>query len=75
MTLISAKYTEYLGTINDMSTMYLLKELSSDAVLHENDYISYKCFNDQESFFDQIRVSKDKKVTLGVYNSKSITFF
>jgi C-terminal processing protease CtpA/Prc len=48
---------------------------ASDAGLNEDDYIfyakNYKCFNDQESFFDLIRVSKDKKVTLGVYNSKT----
>lgn len=48
---------------------------ASDAGLTDEDYIfyakDYKCFNDQESFFDLIKVSKDKPITLGVFNSSS----
>jgi len=48
---------------------------ASMAGLNEDDYIFYaknsKCFNDQESFFDLIKVSKDNIVTLGVFNSKN----
>ena len=48
---------------------------ASNAGISDQDYIfyakDYKCFNDQESFFDLIKESRDKTITLGVYSTKN----
>ena len=51
---------------------------SKAGLLSDQDYIfyakDYKCFDDIDSFFDLVKASKDKSITLGIFNVESNTW-